>query len=297
VLLTHEEDGRRQRVFYTSDTNMRAQAIIPGGDYPEEPVDVLILESTAGADPEAERTTRRLEEERFGEAVRRVLDRGGSVLVPAFALGRAQEVLAVIDRLKREKALPADVPVYTAGTMRAIADLYDRTRFVTPRLDPSFEVFRVEQRRLPRRLEAVRQALAEPAIYVLSSGMMFERSLSNRMAQLLVEDERHAIFLVGFAREDSPAGRLLAAAEAGADEIVLDEQRGPQPLRCEVARFRFSGHSHRRDLLRLVERLQPRHVILVHGDEDAREWMADNIRFFYPEVNVWMPRSGEPLEL
>jgi len=203
----------------------------------------------------------------------------------------------VIDRLKREKALPADVPVYTAGTMRAIADLYDRTRFVTPRLDPSFEVFRVEQRRLPRRLEAVRQALAEPAIYVLSSGMMFERSLSNRMAQLLVEDERHAIFLVGFAREDSPAGRLLAAAEAGADEIVLDEQRGPQPLRCEVARFRFSGHSHRRDLLRLVERLQPRHVILVHGDEDAREWMADNIRFFYPEVNVWMPRSGEPLEL
>jgi len=297
VLLTHEEDGRRQRIFYTSDTNMRAQAIIPGGDYPEEPVDVLILESTAGADPEAERTTRRLEEERFGEAVRRVLDRGGSVLVPAFALGRAQEVLAVIDRLKREKTLPADVPVYTAGTMRAIADLYDRTRFVTPRLDPSFEVFRVEQRRLPRRLEAVRQALAEPAIYVLSSGMMFERSLSNRMAQLLVEDERHAIFLVGFAREDSPAGRLLAAAEAGADEIVLDEQRGPQPLRCEVARFRFSGHSHRRDLLRLVERLQPRHVILVHGDEDAREWMADNIRFFYPEVNVWMPRSGEPLEL
>ncbi len=297
VLLAHEENGRRQHVFYTSDTNLRAQAILPGGEYPETSVDVLILESTAGADPEAERTTRKLEEERFGEAVRRVLDRGGSVLVPAFALGRAQEVLAVIDRLKREKVLPASVPVYTAGTMRAIADLYDRTRLTTPRIDPSFEVFRVEQRRFPRKLRGVLEALKEPAIYVLSSGMMFERSLSNQMAQLMVEDERHGIFLVGFSKEGSPARRLLDAAAAGAETVVLEEQRGPQPLRCEVARFRFSGHSHRRDLLSLVERLQPRHVLLVHGDEEARQWMADNIQFFYPEVHVWLPRSGEPLEL
>ena len=297
VLLTHEENGRQQRIFYTSDTNLRAQAIIPGGEYPEAPVDVLILESTAGADPEAERTTRKLEEERFGEAVRRVLDRGGSVLVPAFALGRAQEVLAVLDRLKREKVLPAQVPIYTAGTMRAIADLYDRTRFTTPRLDPSFEVFRVEQRRFPCKLRGVLEALQEPAIYVLSSGMMFERSLSNQMAQLMVENERHGIFLVGFSKEGSPARRLLEAAAAGAETVVLDEQRGPQQLRCEVARFRFSGHSHRRDLLSLVERLKPQHVLLVHGDEEARQWMADNIQFFYPNVQVWMPRSGEPLEL
>ncbi len=298
VLLRFEEDGRERRVFYTSDTNLRPQTILPGGTYPEEPVDVLILESTAGADPEAERTTRRTEEQKFAEALQRVLARGGTVLVPSFALGRAQEILALLDRFKKRGLIPEETPIYTAGALRAISDLYDKTRFVTPRLDPGFQVFGVPQRRLPRSQAAKTNALAEPGIHVVSSGMMFERTLSNRLAQDLVEHERHGIFFVGFAKEDSPAARLMAAAAEGpGTEVVLDAHRGPQPVRCEVERFRFSGHSHRRDLIHLVGQLRPKKVILVHGEEEAREWMADNLRFFYPEIEVLRPSSGEPLEV
>src|SRR5690606_28091169 len=72
-----EEQGpdgpRRRRVFYTSDTSLRPQAIQPGGDYPAPPLDVLLLETTLGADPEAELTTRKAEEKAFGEALARVL--------------------------------------------------------------------------------------------------------------------------------------------------------------------------------------------------------------------------------
>ncbi len=298
VLLSFEEDGRPRRVFYSSDTSMRAQSILPGGDYPEGPVDVLILESTLGADPEAELTTRRTEEKRFEESLKRVIAGGGSVLIPVFALGRAQEVLALIDRFKRRGHLPEEVPVYTAGSMRAVADLYDKTRFATPRLNPEFQVFGVEQRRLPRGQAAKEAALNQPGIYVVSSGMMFERTLSNQLAQLLVEDEKNAVFLVGFSKEDSPAQRLLAAASEGpGTEVVLDKETGPQPVRCEVQRFRFSGHSHRRDLIQLVETLAPRKVLLVHGENGARTWMADNIRFFYPEIEVLLPEAGAPLEV
>ncbi|MFQ5568130.1 MAG: MBL fold metallo-hydrolase RNA specificity domain-containing protein [Rhodothermales bacterium] len=297
VLLTFEEEGRERRVFYSSDTNLRHQSIIPGGHYPESPVDVLIMESTMGADPEAELTTRRTEEHKFQEALLRVVERGGTVLVPVFALGRAQETLALIDRFKQRGLLPEDVPVYTAGGMRAIADVYDRTRYVTPRLNPDFQVYEVDQRRMPRTYTAKRNALEGPSIHVVSSGMMFEGSLSNWVAQRLVEDEKNAIFLVGFSKEDAPADRLLSAAQNDAREVVLDADIGAQPLRCEVERFRFSGHSHRRDLIQLVEKLNPKKVILVHGEGGAREWMADNIQFFYPEIDVFMPEAGVPLDV
>ena len=297
VLLTFEEEGRQRRVFYSSDTNMRAQSIIPGGRYPEPPVDVLIMETTLGADPEAELTTRRTEEIKFQQALQRAIERGGTVLVPVFALGRAQEVLALIDRFKQRGHLPADVPVYTAGGMRAVADIYDTTRYNTPRLNPDFQVFDVAQRRMPRSHTAKRNALVGPSIHVASSGMMFEGSLSNWVAQHLIEDEENAIFLVGFAKEDSPARRLLEAAENGADGVLLDPHMGMQPLLCEVDRFRFSGHSHRRDLIQLVETLQPQKVVLVHGDGDARQWMADNIQFFYPEIEVLLPDAGRLLEV
>ncbi len=286
------------RVFYTSDTSLRPQAIIPGGDYPDEPVDVLILESTLGADEEAENTTRRMEEQNFELAIKRTIERGGTVLIPVFALGRAQEVLALIDRAKKRGRIPDEIPVYTAGSMRAVAEIYDKTRFVTPRLNPDFLVYGVEQRRIPRSMAAKLNALAEPSIHLVSSGMMFERTLSNELAQGLIEDEKNAVLLVGFAKEDSPAARLLEAARQGkGTEVVIDPMVGPQPVNCEVQRFRFSGHSHRRDLIQIVEMLKPKKVVLVHGEEPAKQWMSDNIRFYYPETEVIIPRVGEPIEI
>lgn len=298
VLLTFAENGEDRRVFYTSDTNMRSQSIIPGGDYPEEPVDTLILESTMGDDEEAEQTTRRLEEQKLGDAIERTIGRGGTVLIPVFALGRAQEVLAIVDRFKKQGRVPEETPVYTAGIMRAIASLYDQTRFATPRVDPSFQVYNVEQRRLPRSEAATMNALSEPSIHVVTSGMMFERTASNRIAQELVEDEKHAILRVGYAVETSPAHRLLEAAEQGKGaEVVISEDRGPQEVHCDVERFFLSGHSHRRDLIQIVERLQPERVILVHGEGTAKQWMEDTINKFYPEVEVLRPPYGEPIEV
>ena len=290
------EQGVDRTLFYTSDTNLRPQDIIPGGEYPDEQVDVLLLESTLGADPEAEQTTRKLEEERFLDALKRILGRGGTVLIPVFALGRAQEILAVIHRFQEKGWLSTDIPIYTAGSMRAVADLYDKTRYTTPRLDPEFQVFGVPQKRLPRSERGTIEALSRPSIHIMSSGMMFERTISNRLAQQLVEDEKHGILLVGYAKEDSPAQMLLDAAEQGPGaEVVLDRATGPQPVHCEVQRFRFSGHSHRRDLLRIVEKLKPRTILLVHGEEEAREWMADNIRYFYPAADIILPKFGETI--
>lgn len=298
IEIEFEEKGSTRRLFYTSDTSLRPQHIIPGGNYPEGPVDILLLESTLGADPDAELTTRKLEEERLLKSIQRVLDRQGTILIPVFALGRAQEILAVIDRFKSKGYIDEDIPVYTAGSMRAVADLYDKSRHTTPRLDPEFQVFGVSQKRLPRSTKATQEALSQPSIHVMSSGMMFERTISNRLAQQLVEDEKNGIFLVGYAKDDSPAHHLLEAVQQGkGTEVTLDRLIGPQPINCDVERFRFSGHSHRRELLQIVEQLKPKKIVLVHGETEARDWMADNIRYFYPEAEIFRPEQGEVVQL
>jgi len=298
ILLEFESEGDEKRYFYTGDTGMRAQTIIPGAEYPDSPIDVLFLESTLGADHESEKTTRRTEENGLGKALESVLNRGGTVLLPVFALGRGQELIALVDRYKKRGLIPEETPVYTAGLMRAISDVYDKTRYSTPRLNSDFEVYGVSQSRLPRSQTATLHALSEPSIHIVGSGMMFERTISNRLAQQLVESDRNGIFMVGYTRPDSPGHRLLEARRAGkGTKAVLDENKGPQSIHCDVDRFRFSGHSHRRDLMEVVKRLNPERIVLVHGETEARTWMKNNIEYFYPEIDVISPQTGEVVEL
>ena len=292
-----EEWGRDRRVFYTSDTNIQAQTIIPGGEYPDT-TDVLILESTQGAEPEAAATSRPDERDRFRETLSQVLARGGTALIPVFVMGRAQEILVLLGQLKREGAIPADVPIYTAGSMRAIAGVYDDTRNTTPRVDASDEVYAVDQERVPYESEAKREILDGPGIMVVSSGMMIEPTLSNVLARRMVENEDDAVLLVGHPAEGTPARRLQdAAAEGDGAPVMLADGHGPQPVYCTVERFRFSGHSDRRELLSLVERMDPETVLLIHGDPEAKTWMAEHIKEDHPETEVHRPDWGSVLEI
>ncbi|MEM1118708.1 MAG: MBL fold metallo-hydrolase [Bacteroidota bacterium] len=296
LLVEGYENGERRRLFYTSDTSLAPQTILPEADYPEGPVDVLLLESTLGADPEAETTSRKAEAKRLGQALADVIAKGGVALIPVFALGRSQDMLALVDRYKRRGIIPDETPVYTAGSMRGIAEVYDKTRHSTPRLDPEFEVYGVEQERLPKTQKRLNEALSRPGIFVVSSGMLFERTPSFDLAQRIVGDSKNGIFFVGFSKEGSPGARLQEAAATGTP-MVFDDGDGPVSVDARVERFRFSGHSHRRDLIEVVDRVKPRTVVLVHGETAAKAWMKDNIEFFHPDVRVLVPEQGQEIEL
>ncbi|MDA0683156.1 MAG: MBL fold metallo-hydrolase [Bacteroidetes bacterium] len=298
VMVRFVDKGEQRNLFFTGDTGVQSQTIIPGASYPDEQVDILVLESTLGADPVAETVTRRSEEKRLGEALSTVLNRGGTVLMPVFALGRGQEMLALIDRYKKRGLIHQDVPVYTAGMMRAIADVYDKTRMSTPRLNEEFQVYGVPQQRLPRSESGLNEALKQPGIMCVGSGMMFEQTISNKIARQIVSNEKNGVFFVGYAREDSPGDLLIKARlEGKGTDVVLHPARGPQPVMCDVDKFRFSGHSHRRDLLKLVDKLRPSKIVLVHGEAKAKAWMAENIRFHHPDIEVHTPTPGQVLEL
>src|SRR5690625_7165995 len=100
-----------------------------------------------------------------------IIERGGSALVPVFAMGRAQETLAIIHKLKEKGVIPSDIPVYSAGGVRAVSDTYDKTRGTTPRIDDSFQLYGVEERREPKSTAALMDALESTGIFGVSTGM------------------------------------------------------------------------------------------------------------------------------
>ena len=75
--------------------------------------------------------------------------------------------------------------------------------------------------------------------------------------------------------------------------FLMHPERGTQPLRCMVEKFRLTGRSNRRDLLAIARNLDPEHVILVHGEPAAREWMAKNIHSQMPHVEIHVPDGQE----
>ena len=154
-----------------------------------------MLESTLGADPVAETVTRRSEEKRLGEALSTVLNRGGTGPDARIcARKRGRKCWRSSTATKKRGLIHQDVPVYTAGMMRAIADVYDKTRMSTPRLNEEFQVYGVPQQRLPRSESGLNEALKQPGIMCVGSGMMFEQTISTRLLDRLSATKRTGYF-------------------------------------------------------------------------------------------------------
>lgn len=255
-------EGAGRTLFYTGDTCAASQLLVPGARYPQGPIDVLLTESTYGGNLLADGVRAEEEARRFATAVRAVLDGGGRVLLPVFALGRAQELLFLVHVLTQKGRLP-EVPVYLTGLARAVTHLYDETRQLTPRRDPTLRLERLHFEMLDE--EALLSGGPEPpAIVLASSGMLLPYTISNRLARHVLGEERDACFIVGYQDPDSPGFRVQHSAVG--DLIDLGDGKPKVARRCRVERFRFRAHSSRAELLAAARRMRPRTTVLVHGD-------------------------------
>ncbi len=132
-------------------------------------------------------------------------------------------------------------------------------------------------------------------IYAVSSGMMTENTLSNILAPRIVEDPRAHCMFIGYSDPDSPAGRLRAAGDG--EDVVLDSRHRPVKRRCRVEEFTMSSHATRDGLLEYAKRLQPRKILLVHGDAPAVEWFGRELPRVCPQSEVIAPEPGVPVDL
>ena len=144
--------------------------------------------------------------------------------------------------------------------------------------------------------ETIRDApLRGGRAYVLSSGMMIPKTLSNVFARRLIENQQHSIFFVGYANPKSPAGLLRDTGTEG--EVALDPDKPAQRIRCNIEQFQFSAHSTREALVDYATKLAPRKIVLVHGDPPAVEWMRATLTAELPDSEVIVPTPGVELEL
>jgi Cft2 family RNA processing exonuclease len=281
-------------VFYTGDVNFDDQTIMEAAVFPEENIDVLIMECTRGDHAKPAGWTRAGEERRLAQAIATAFEHRSCVLIPVFALGKTQEILAMLYKFRRERFLP-EFPIYIGGLSSKMTDIYDRRAHMTRRNLPRLQLMR-EAAPFILNDETVRDAPLRPGrIYVLSSGMMIPKTLSNIFARRLIENPQHSIFFVGYASPESPAGFLREAGPNG--EVALDPEKPNQRVRCNIEQFQFSAHATRETLIDYAKKLAPRKIVLVHGDPPAVEWMRGTLSVELPSAEVFVPEPGVELEL
>jgi Cft2 family RNA processing exonuclease len=286
--------AENQTVFYTGDVNFDDQTIMEAAIFPEEKIDVLIMECTRGDHAKPAGWTRAGEERRLAEALGDAFERGACVLIPVFALGKTQEVLAMLYKFRRERLL-AEFPIYIGGLSSKMTDIYDRRARMTRRQLPRLQLMR-DVAPFILNDETVRDALLRGGrVYVLSSGMMIPKTLSNVFARRLIENRQHSIFFVGYANPESPAGLLRDAGTGG--EVVLDPDKPAQQIRCNIEQFQFSAHATRETLIEYAKKISPRKIVLVHGDPPAVEWMRAQLDADLPGADVIVPAPGVEIEL
>ena len=286
--------AENQTVFYTGDVNFDDQTIMEAAIFPEEKIDVLIIECTRGDHAKPADWTRAGEERRLAEALGDAFERDACVLIPVFALGKTQEVLAMLYKFRRERLL-AEFPIYIGGLSSKMTDIYDRRARMTRRQLPQLQLMR-DVAPFILNDETVRDApLRGGRVYVLSSGMMIPKTLSNVFARRLIENRQHSIFFVGYANPESPAG-LLRDAGPGS-EVALDPGKPVQQIQCNIQQFQFSAHATRETLIECAKRISPRKIVLVHGDPPAVEWMRAQLATDLPDADVIVPVPGVEIEL
>jgi metallo-beta-lactamase family protein len=266
------------------------------GPQPIGDVDVLLVESTYGdriheaGDPS----------DALAATINRTLDRGGSVLIPAFAVDRTEVVLHHLARLVRAGRIPRGVPVYVDSPMALSALAVYRRAF--DRHDPDIRAgvgsadhqFAVPGLREVREVEeskALNQPHA-PSIVVSASGMATGGRVVHHLAHWL-PDARNTVLLVGYQAQGTRGRKLLD----GVSELKMLGRY--VPVRAEIVDFsQFSVHADAAELLDWVAAASqpPDTVYVVHGEPAASAALARNVRDKLGWTAV-VPRHGERVRL
>ena len=283
----HIGDGAHNLV-YTGDFKYEPSRLLEPATIRFPRAETVIMESTYGGKEDVQPSRNNAEKEMM-KTIYKTLKRGGKVLVPVFAVGRAQELMVVLEEYMRH-GLIEEVPIYIDGMIwEATAIHTARPEYLSKDLrDQIFhmgrnpfvsDMFEKVQNR-DQRKEIVESR--QPAIILSTSGMLTGGN-SVEYFKWLCEDEKNTLIFVGYQSEGSMGRRV----QKGWKEIPLEDDDGRTRqffVKMEIKTINgFSGHSNRRQLMEYVKRLNPRpeKVITCHGDPYKAVDLASSIHRSY----------------
>ena len=286
-----EADGRR--VVFSGDVGRWDIPVLKDPE-PPEPADLLLIESTYGGrrhslegDPD----------EMMAAAVTSVIEREGIMVIPAFSIGRTQEILFRLRHLEDEGRIPS-IPVFLDSPMAIEATAL----YATHHQEHDLEMRALEHEGAsplrPDRLAITRSVedskrlngLRGPAVIISASGMATGGRVTHHLKRRLSHPENLVAF-VGYQAQGT-LGRQLVD---GADRVRI--HGNDIDVRAEVTRLEaFSAHADEDELVRWVAEAVPDRIALVHGEDDAREALVERFRDEF-DAEVLLPARGDVIDV
>lgn len=285
-------------LLYTGDYSLFNQHSISGLSIPKLRPDVVISEATYG---DKLHSNRESEEMHLIESVNKIISNKGKALIPVFALGRSQEVLLILKKAFNKKQIP-EVNVYVDGMIKNINRVFLN--------NPLFLKEGLGRRILKGQnifynkyiTEVVDNNLREkivtsdkPAIIIASSGML-SGGMSEYYASFLVDNPNNGIILTGYQDEESNGSILLNLLDTPLEERKLKLNGKVCNVKCELTKVGLSAHADKQEMKSLLNELQPKYIILGHGDKDIINTFAKDLT---KEVhsNIIVPFPSEIIDL
>src|SRR3954469_6627753 len=275
-----------RKIFLTGDVLFEHLRTLKGAHFPIGHFDTLIIETTRGMTERAFGKERVHEIARLIDSINDTIAKGGTFLLPVFALGRMQELLAVFHDARRFGRL-IECPIYAGGLGIGLSELFDEVSRKTK--DVQFDrriLHDLNLRKLPKKITPGREP-AQKGLYIVSSGMLVERTPSYALASGLIGHARNTVGFVGYCDPDTPGGKLLGT-KPGAN-FSFDALNVKTKVKARVERFELSGHAERGELLEFAVQTKARSIVLTHGDPAARAWFAQQLKTKMPKTRVLDP--------
>ncbi|CDR87123.1 related to YSH1-component of pre-mRNA polyadenylation factor PF I [Sporisorium scitamineum] len=284
------------RILYTGDFSREEDRHLVQAEIPPVKPDVLICESTYGTQTHEPRLDK---EHRFTSQIHHIIKRGGRVLLPVFVLGRAQELLLLLDEYWAAHPELHSVPIYYASALaKKCISVYQtyihtmndhiRTRF--NRRDNPFVFKHISNLRSLEKFED-----RGPCVMMASPGFM-QSGVSRELLERWAPDKRNGLIVSGYSVEGTMARNILNEP----DEIIgMNGQKIPR--RMSVDYISFSAHVDFAQNSRFIDEIKAQHIVLVHGEQNNMSKLRAALQARFTargsDVKIHTPRNCEPLVL
>ncbi|MBN2881190.1 MBL fold metallo-hydrolase [Candidatus Woesearchaeota archaeon] len=264
-------------ILYTGDINTEDTELVMPADTNYGDVDVLIVESTYG---NREHEPREEVEEKFIDHIVKTTRRGGNVLIPVFGVGRAQEILLILNKYHFE------VPIYLDGMARKVTDIMINNCMNLR--DPAKIRTAYRSVREIRNKNMREIVMRQRGIFLTTSGMIEGGPIISYLKRFH-NDKNSSLLMTGYQCEGTNGRMILEEGYAFLDGLKAK-------IRMEYQKYDFSAHAGMTDLHNLILKVKPKKVIINHGDEDEvlalQDWCAKNTK-----SKVYAPKLNDNIEL
>ena len=297
--INDKDSGREYRLVFSGDIGREGIPIIRNPTYLVEGADILIMESTYGNRlhppyPESEKDMERI--------VNSTYNRGGVLLIPAFAVGRTQQIVYALHKLHDQGLIP-NIPIYvdsplatnTTEIFRMHPECYDSEMRDFLLNDNHSNAFGFDTLSFTENVEQSKKlnTLNEPAVIISASGMMEGGRILHHLRSR-ISDSRNTILITGW-QAPYTLGRRIVKKEP---TVKIFGEEFPVKANVEVITG-FSGHADRDELLAWAGAMQkkPEHTFIVHGEIEPAQALADSLQTGLGFKNISIPDMDQTFDI